>query len=367
MTMKTRATRLLLLGGAIVAFGAGLAYAAIPGTDAVINGCYEKRTGLLRVIDAEAGKKCTQWETPITWSQQYVAGEGLTLTGNVFSVADGSLKAADFSTVNEEGLTSDNIKNESLSGTDLENGTVTDGDVQDGSLTGTDLENETVTDGDVQDGSLTGTDLENDSVATSDIENDSLTGIDLENGSVATSDIQNESLEGTDIKDKSLSGDELANGSVATAALNANAANAENDFGGFGQQLNDTPSGATVASATITIPTAGSPPAGHRVLVIGQALVEWNCSCTNRGRVEWQLDERTDAGTATRLLPGPHQPPYLARFTDTFIVSVSHVFTAPAGVHELELKMANRSGSTPTFSSMDVSNASLSVIDLGSV
>jgi hypothetical protein len=364
MTMKTSATRLLLIAGAMVAFGAGISYAAIPGTDAVISGCYEKRTGLLRVIDVEAGKKCTQWETPITWSQQYVAGEGLTLTGNVFSVADGSLKAADFSTVDEEGLTSDNIKNESLSGTDLENGTVTDGDVQNESLTGTDLENGTVATSDVANESLTGTDLENDTVATNDIANESLTGTDLENGSVATSDIENESLSGTDIKDKSLSGDELANGSVATAALRANAANAATDFGGFGQQLNSTP--ATVASATISIPTGGSPPAGHRVLVIGQALVEWNCSCTNPGTVEWQLDERTGPTTATHLVPGPHQSPYRARFSDTFITSVSHVFTAPAGVHELELKLTNRSGSGPT-SVMDVSHASLSVIDLGSV
>jgi uncharacterized protein YjbI with pentapeptide repeats len=405
MTVKTRAKRLLLIGGAVVALGTGFAYAAIPGADAVINGCYEKRTGLLRVIDAEAGKKCTQWETPISWSQQYLAGEGLTLTGNVFSVADGSLKAADFSTVDEEGLTSDNIKNESLSGsdlengtvmtgdvkdeslsgedlengsvattdvqnesltgTDLENGTVTDGDVQNESLTGTDLENGTVATSDVANESLTGTDLENDTVATSDIANESLTGTDLENGSVATSDIANESLSGTDIKDESLSGDDLAGGSVATAALRANASNAATDFGGFGQQLNSTP--ATVASATITIPTAGSPPAEHRVLVIGQALVEWHCSCTSPGTVEWQLDERTGSTTATHLLPGPHQSPYRARFSDTFITSVSHVFTAPAGVHELELKVTNRSGTGPTFSTMDVSNASLSVIDLGSV
>jgi hypothetical protein len=41
----------------------------------VISGCYEKRTGVLRVIDAEAGKTCTQWETPISWSQQGPKGD----------------------------------------------------------------------------------------------------------------------------------------------------------------------------------------------------------------------------------------------------------------------------------------------------
>jgi uncharacterized protein YjbI with pentapeptide repeats len=355
MTMKTRATRLLLVAGAIVAFGAGLAYAAIPGTNAVINGCYEKRTGLLRVIDTEppASKKCTQWETPITWTQQYVAGEGLTLAGNVFSVADGSLKAADFSTVDEEGLTSDNIKNESLSGTDLENGTVTDGDVQDGSLTGTDLENDTVATTDVANESLTGIDLANESLTGIDLENESLTGTDLENGSVATSDIQNESLEGTDIKDKSLSGDELANGSVATAALQANAASNEVDFSEHRVSPNDQPT--TVASATITIPTAGSSPADHRLLVIGQAMVD----CCANGRVEWQL--------YIGALPGGPplgQRPYEARFNGTFIMSVSRLLTFPAGEHTIALKVTNRSASGE---SIDVEQGSLSVIDLGSV
>jgi hypothetical protein len=75
MTMKTRTTRLLLIGGAVIAFGAGLAYAAVPGADNVINGCYEKRTGLLRVIDAEAGKKCLSFETPISWNQKGLKGD----------------------------------------------------------------------------------------------------------------------------------------------------------------------------------------------------------------------------------------------------------------------------------------------------
>jgi hypothetical protein len=329
--MKTRAMRLLLVGGAVVAFGAGLAYAAIPGADAMINGCYEKRTGLLRVIDAEAGKKCTQWETPISWSRQYLAGEGLTLTGNVFSVADGSLKAADFSTVDEEGLTSDNIKNESLSGADLENGTVVSGDVQDESLSGEDLENDTVMSGDVHD--------------------ESLSGEDLENGSVATSDIENESLSGIDIKDESLSGDDLAGGSVATAAIQANAAN-NVDFSEYRLEPNDPPN--TVASATITIPTAGSSPADHRLLVIGQAMV-----CCANGEVEWELYNGTGPD-ATPLT----QRPYEARFSGAFVMTVSHLFTAPAGEQTIALKVRNKSAPSE---SIYVTQTSLSVIDLGSV
>jgi hypothetical protein len=75
MTAKTRAIRLLLVGGVAIAFGAGLAYAAIPGSDGVISACYEKRTGLLRVIDAEAGKQCLRFESPISWNQEGPKGD----------------------------------------------------------------------------------------------------------------------------------------------------------------------------------------------------------------------------------------------------------------------------------------------------
>ena len=61
---------MLLLAVATVAVSAGVGYAAIPGSNGVINGCFEKRTGLLRVSDAEAGKSCLSLETPISWSQQ---------------------------------------------------------------------------------------------------------------------------------------------------------------------------------------------------------------------------------------------------------------------------------------------------------
>jgi Collagen triple helix repeat (20 copies) len=59
------------IGGAsaLIFAVAGVAYAAIPGSNGVINGCYEKRTGILRVIDTEAGKRCLSFETAISWNQ----------------------------------------------------------------------------------------------------------------------------------------------------------------------------------------------------------------------------------------------------------------------------------------------------------
>jgi hypothetical protein len=62
-------TRLLLILAVLVVVAAGIAYAAIPGGDGTISGCYKMSDGTLRVIDAEAGQTCKSSEKPITWSQ----------------------------------------------------------------------------------------------------------------------------------------------------------------------------------------------------------------------------------------------------------------------------------------------------------
>src|SRR5262245_17200612 len=49
----------------------GIAYAAIPGTDGMIHGCYDK-TGALRVSD----KGCARGEKAISWDQHGTGGAG---------------------------------------------------------------------------------------------------------------------------------------------------------------------------------------------------------------------------------------------------------------------------------------------------
>ena len=46
----------------------GIAWAAIPGSNGTISGCYD-RNGALRVIDAEAGAACERRETALAWNQ----------------------------------------------------------------------------------------------------------------------------------------------------------------------------------------------------------------------------------------------------------------------------------------------------------
>ena len=71
-----RRSRWLLLGavtGAVLAGGAA-AFATIPDSNGVINGCYQKNVGNLRVIDPSAGDTCHPSEIPISWSHTGPAG-----------------------------------------------------------------------------------------------------------------------------------------------------------------------------------------------------------------------------------------------------------------------------------------------------
>jgi hypothetical protein len=47
----------------------GIAYASIPDSNGVINGCYQKGSGQLRVIDTGAGGACTPSENALAWNQ----------------------------------------------------------------------------------------------------------------------------------------------------------------------------------------------------------------------------------------------------------------------------------------------------------
>jgi hypothetical protein len=62
--------RWFLVGGVAGAFLAGGAagFAAIPDSSGVINGCYQKNVGNLRVIDSSAGGDCRPSEIAISWS-----------------------------------------------------------------------------------------------------------------------------------------------------------------------------------------------------------------------------------------------------------------------------------------------------------
>ena len=61
---------------AVVLVAGGIAFAAIPhSTTGVISGCWGNSNGQLRVIDAEAGHKCKNNETALSWNQTGPQGQ----------------------------------------------------------------------------------------------------------------------------------------------------------------------------------------------------------------------------------------------------------------------------------------------------
>lgn len=65
---RVRSLTGIVAGAMAVALVASLAFAAIPGSDGVIHGCYNTSRGNLRVIDV-ATDTCTDRETAISWNE----------------------------------------------------------------------------------------------------------------------------------------------------------------------------------------------------------------------------------------------------------------------------------------------------------
>jgi hypothetical protein len=75
--LQRRGTRLLLIVTALLAVGGGIAYATIPSSSGVIQGCYQMTSGTLRVIGTNptvGGGKCSSSEKPLTWNQRGPTG-----------------------------------------------------------------------------------------------------------------------------------------------------------------------------------------------------------------------------------------------------------------------------------------------------
>jgi hypothetical protein len=81
-----------------------------------------------------------------------------------------------------------------LGGTSYAAITITGGNVRNGTLTGSDLKNESVKGADVDNGTLTGSDLKSESVKGADIDNGTLTASDVKNGSLLADDLQSGQL-----------------------------------------------------------------------------------------------------------------------------------------------------------------------------
>jgi hypothetical protein len=73
-----------------LAGGAYAGYTAIPSNDGTISGCVDEHTGVLRVVDFDAGNTCSKHENRIEWNQRGPAG----VSGYEIVAADGSSNEA---------------------------------------------------------------------------------------------------------------------------------------------------------------------------------------------------------------------------------------------------------------------------------
>jgi hypothetical protein len=73
--LRSRLRLLALAAGAVLVVSVGVAYAAIPGSSGMINGCYVSGQGQLRVIDTENGETCKKNETALSWNEQGEQGD----------------------------------------------------------------------------------------------------------------------------------------------------------------------------------------------------------------------------------------------------------------------------------------------------
>ena len=78
MQRSVRRRWLILAAALFAAAAAGAAYATIPDGGGVIHACYNagsNPSGNLRVIDSEAGAKCSKNEKALDWNQQGIKGD----------------------------------------------------------------------------------------------------------------------------------------------------------------------------------------------------------------------------------------------------------------------------------------------------
>ena len=161
--------------------------------------------------------------TPKDANTTYSAGTGLLLSKGAFSVNLGYLDGKYVNEGQANSVTSAMVVDGSLSGADIKNGSITASDLAASSVTGTQVANSSLTGADLKDGSVGAKDLAANSVTGATVLDSSLTGADIKNASIGNVDLANNAVTGAKVADGTLTGADIANGSIANGDLGTNA------------------------------------------------------------------------------------------------------------------------------------------------
>ena len=208
--------------------------------------------------------------------------------------------------------------------------------------------------------SITTNEIKNGTITGEDVHPDGFTGANVKDGTLTQDDVAQNSLTADDLADNAVGTGELQDGAVTTDKLDVNAAqslvnNPVINVPAVGLSGSD-----SSTSATITI-AGGS----HVVLVSGQAQITGNPAAAEVITVSAQLFD--ELGT-------PISPEYHDQITatdPTLMLAVSQLLpsaTVPAptsGTHTYSLKVTASSAALAADRTVTVTNAQVRAIDLG--
>jgi hypothetical protein len=126
------------------------------------------------------------------------------------------------SDVVDDSLTGADIKNSSLTGQDVFDNTISGADITNGSLTGADVFDNTIGGADITNGSLTGAKIANESIGFQDIGSQEVGSDEVVNNSLLSSDLSNSSVGSDEVTNFSLGNGDFLTGSVNSRVVTDN-------------------------------------------------------------------------------------------------------------------------------------------------
>jgi hypothetical protein len=236
------------VAAAAVVSAAGAASASAHGGDAtLVHACINNGGNVKIVGPSDAcgkNERAQDWPTTssvgggtVRWDQLVNVPAGLSDGDDDGSAALRAQLAADDGAPNEPGdlVSFSQIKDLTAAG----DGRITGDFIRDGSVLGADVANGTIEAGDLADGAVTGAKIANGTIEAGDLADGAVTGAKIADGTIQAGDLADGAVTGAKIVDGTIQGGDLADGSVSSAKI-ANGTIEGRDLGNVVNMVTDT-------------------------------------------------------------------------------------------------------------------------------